>query len=75
MRPTTRTAHLVANAHQGIVSSAYEPGPYSPHTEGLVDKFCNWYLDRLGAGLALDPATSPTVPAPDRPGAAPRAQQ
>jgi Rieske 2Fe-2S family protein len=42
---------LVANAHQGIVSSAYEPGPYSPFTEGLVDKFCNWYLDRLGAGL------------------------
>jgi glycine betaine catabolism A len=42
---------LVANAHQGIVSSAYQPGPYSPYTEGLVDKFCNWYLDRLGAGL------------------------
>ena len=42
---------LVGNAHQGIVSSAYEPGPYSPYTEGLVDKFCNWYLDRLGAGL------------------------
>jgi len=44
---------LVANAHQGIISRAYEPGPYSPYTEGLVDKFCNWYLDRLGAGLAL----------------------
>ena len=40
---------LVANAHQGIVSSAYEPGPYSPFTEGLVDKFCNWYLSRLAA--------------------------
>jgi Ring hydroxylating alpha subunit (catalytic domain) len=40
---------LVANAHRGIVSSAYEPGPYSPFTEALVDKFCNWYLSRLAA--------------------------
>jgi Rieske 2Fe-2S family protein len=55
---------LVANAHQGIVSSAYEPGPYSPHTEGLVDKFCNWYLDRLGAGLDLNGDASPTIAAP-----------
>jgi Rieske 2Fe-2S family protein len=52
---------LVANAHQGIVSSAYEPGPYSPYTEGLVDKFCNWYLDRLGAGLAPAGAASPAI--------------
>ena len=62
---------LVANAHQGIVSRAYEPGPYSPYTEGLVDKFCNWYLDRLGAGLAPSgsagiteiPSASPRAPA------------
>jgi ferredoxin len=55
---------LVANAHQGIVSSAYEPGPYSPYTEGLVDKFCNWYLGRLGAALELAAGASPTRAAP-----------
>jgi Rieske 2Fe-2S family protein len=42
---------LVERAHQGIGSPAYEPGPYSPFTEGLVDKFCDWYLQRLAAGL------------------------
>ncbi len=42
---------LVERAHQGISSPAYEPGPYSPYTEGLVDKFCEWYLTRLRAGL------------------------
>jgi glycine betaine catabolism A len=41
---------LVERAHQGITSPAYEPGPYSPFTEGLVDKFCEWYLTRLSAG-------------------------
>jgi Rieske 2Fe-2S family protein len=29
------------------MSSAYEPGPYSPFTEGLVEKFCDWYIGRL----------------------------
>lgn len=43
---------LVERAHQGIGSPAYEPGPYSPFTEGLVDKFCDWYLRRLDAGTA-----------------------
>jgi glycine betaine catabolism A len=40
---------LVAIAQAGAVSPAYEPGPYSPHTEGLVEKFCAWYIDRLSA--------------------------
>jgi Rieske 2Fe-2S family protein len=40
---------LVEQSHQGIRSSAYEPGPYSPYTEALVEKFCNWYIGRLTA--------------------------
>jgi glycine betaine catabolism A len=30
-----------------VSSSAYQPGPYSPFTEGLVEKFCEWYLGQL----------------------------
>ena len=47
---------LVERAHQGTSSPAYEPGPYSPFTEGLVDRFCEWYLTRLAAGLEAVPA-------------------
>jgi Rieske 2Fe-2S family protein len=39
---------LVERSQRGIVSSAYAPGPYSPFTEGLVEKFCAWYIGRLG---------------------------
>jgi Rieske 2Fe-2S family protein len=42
---------LVELAQQGIQSPAYQPGPYSPYTEGLVEKFCNWYIGRLHAAL------------------------
>ncbi len=42
---------LVERAHLGISSPAYVPGPYSPFTEGLVEKFCEWYLGRLAAEL------------------------
>lgn len=42
---------LVAWAQAGARSQAYEPGPYSPYTEMLVEKFCTWYLGRLGALL------------------------
>ena len=49
---------LVERAHQGIASPAYEPGPYSPFTEGLVDGFCEWYLARLGAGLGIAAAAA-----------------
>ncbi len=45
-------ADLVEIAQAGIRSPAYEPGPYSPHTEGLVEQFVQWYLERLAAGLA-----------------------
>jgi glycine betaine catabolism A len=42
---------LVEDVQIGAASAAYEPGPYSPYTEGLVDKFCNWYIARMRAGL------------------------
>jgi len=38
---------LVEYSQLGAASSAYEPGPYSPFTEGLVEKFCEWYIGRL----------------------------
>jgi Rieske 2Fe-2S family protein len=34
---------------RGINSSAYSPGPYSPHKEYNVDSFVRWYLKSLGA--------------------------
>lgn len=40
---------LVEISQQGVRSPAYQPGPYSPFTESLVDKFCNWYVGRLAA--------------------------
>jgi len=38
---------LVEYSQRGSESSAYEPGPYSPYTEGLVEKFAAWYIARL----------------------------
>jgi Rieske 2Fe-2S family protein len=40
---------LVERTAAGVRSSAYEPGPYSPHTEGFVEKFVAWYIGRLRA--------------------------
>ncbi len=40
---------LVERTAAGVRSSAYEPGPYSSHTEGLVEKFVAWYIGRLRA--------------------------
>ncbi len=44
-------ADLVGIAQAGVRSPAYEPGPYSPYTEGLVEQFCQWYVERMTAGL------------------------
>ncbi len=44
-------AALVEITQAGVRSPAYEPGPYSPHTEGLVEQFCEWYIERMRAGL------------------------
>jgi Rieske 2Fe-2S family protein len=42
---------LVEEAQIGIATGAYEPGPYSPFTEELVEKFSNWYVERLRLGV------------------------
>ncbi len=42
---------LVEMSQRGAASPAYEPGPYSPYTEELVEKFANWYIERLRAAL------------------------
>ncbi|MCB6183271.1 aromatic ring-hydroxylating dioxygenase subunit alpha [Leeia sp. TBRC 13508] len=42
---------LVEESQRGVVSDAYEPGPYSPYTETLVEKFSAWYVGRLKANL------------------------
>jgi Rieske 2Fe-2S family protein len=44
-------SELVSFCQQGARSPAYEPGPYSPHTEMLVEKFCNWYAGRMAEHL------------------------
>jgi Rieske 2Fe-2S family protein len=47
-------AHLVELAQAGARSPAYEGGPYSPFSEGLVEKFTSWYIGRLSAELGLE---------------------
>jgi Rieske 2Fe-2S family protein len=42
---------LVEEVQRGAATGAYEPGPYSPYTEGLVEKFVDWYVGRLRAEL------------------------
>jgi Rieske 2Fe-2S family protein len=42
---------LVGKAGAGVRSSGYQPGPYSPDTEGLVEKFSAWYVGRMAAEL------------------------
>ena len=44
---------LVEFSQRGAASSAYEPGPYSPYTEGLVEKFCDWYVTRVAEHLGV----------------------
>lgn len=43
---------LVEMSQRGASSPAFEPGPYSPFTEELVEKFAKWYMQRLNAVLA-----------------------
>ena len=43
---------LVERTQRGVHSDQYEPGPYSPYTEELVEKFTNWYIQRLEITIA-----------------------
>ena len=49
MATNQQDSDLVGYCQQGAMSAAYQPGPYSPHTEMLVEKFCNWYIQRMQA--------------------------
>jgi Rieske 2Fe-2S family protein len=44
-------SNLVERTQRGANSKWYEPGPYSPYTEDLVEKFTNWYIQRLEATI------------------------
>lgn len=44
---TDQDAELVARSHAGILDPAYEPGCYSTFTEGHLDKFAAWYIERM----------------------------
>lgn len=46
---TLQDTALVANNQQGVLSSQYRPGPYSPITEVMVEHFVDWYIRRLRA--------------------------
>jgi Rieske 2Fe-2S family protein len=41
-------ARFVGWTQEGVRSPAYEPGPYSPN-ENQLEKFVDWYIDRLSA--------------------------
>ncbi|WP_019997095.1 aromatic ring-hydroxylating oxygenase subunit alpha [Aureimonas ureilytica] len=49
MATNAQDSELVGFCQKGARTAAYEPGPYSPHTEMLVEKFCNWYVGRMRA--------------------------
>ncbi len=34
---------------KGVMSSLYQPGPYSPIKEEWVEYFVAWYMERLAA--------------------------
>ena len=52
MATNQQDSDLVGYCQDGVRSVGYVPGPYSPHTEMLVEKFTNWYVGRMLAHLA-----------------------
>ena len=61
-------AALVEMTQAGVRSPAYAPGPYSPHTEGLVEQFCQWYVERMLANTSsvVRGSTSVSAEAPPK---------
>lgn len=43
---------LAENNHKGVLSPAFEPGPFSPEAEALALRFTNWYCDTARAYVA-----------------------
>jgi glycine betaine catabolism A len=52
-------SNLVERTQRGVNSDQYQPGPYSPYTEELVEKFTNWYIQRLEVAMADNAAVIP----------------
>jgi Rieske 2Fe-2S family protein len=46
---TDQDGELVARSYAGVLDPAYVPGPYSRFSEGNLDKFATWYIDRMRA--------------------------
>lgn len=44
---TLQDARLIEENQKGVNSPAYQPGPYSPVTESLVEHFVDWYYRRV----------------------------
>ena len=48
MKTNEQDAAFCERGQLGVSSPAYLPGPYAP-TEGHLDEFCTWYIERLTA--------------------------
>lgn len=46
---TEQDAALVGRTQAGVEDPAYETGPYSAFTEGQLDNFATWYVERMRA--------------------------
>jgi Rieske 2Fe-2S family protein len=46
---TDQDAALVERSHAGVQDPSYEPGPYSAFTEGQLENFATWYIQRMQA--------------------------
>ena len=46
---TAQDADLVGRTQAGVEDPAYETGPYSSFTEGQLDNFATWYVERMRA--------------------------
>src|SRR5699024_9469625 len=46
--------YLVQISQEGTEDDGYTPGKYSPYAEIYVEKFCEWYINRLSALTTAD---------------------